>query len=47
MNYSIIAYIIGWILNFEALFMALPCITAISTMNIPAGHFSYLLCSAS
>ena len=29
MNYSIIAYIIGWILNFEALFMALPCITAI------------------
>ena len=45
MNYSIIAYIIGWILNFEALFMALPCI--FSTMNIPVGHFSYLLCSAS
>ena len=28
MNYSIISYIIGWILNFEALFMLLPCIVA-------------------
>lgn len=28
MNYSIIAYIVGWILNFEAVFMLLPCITA-------------------
>ena len=29
MNYSIICYIIGWILNFEALFMTLPCLTAL------------------
>ena len=29
MNYSIIFYILGWILNFEAAFMALPCIVAI------------------
>ena len=29
MNISIIAYIIGWILNCEAAIMVLPCITAI------------------
>ncbi|MEG0988500.1 MAG: TrkH family potassium uptake protein [Clostridium sp.] len=29
MNYSIIFYIMGWILNFEAAFMVLPCIVAI------------------
>lgn len=29
MNYSIIVHIIGWILNFEAAFMVLPCITAL------------------
>lgn len=29
MNYSIIIYIIGWILKLEAAFMVLPCITAI------------------
>lgn len=29
MNYSIILYIVGWILNFQAAFMILPCITAI------------------
>jgi len=29
MNYSIIFYIIGWILNIEAAFMLLPCITAL------------------
>ena len=29
MNYSIICYIIGWILNFEALFMTIPCLTAL------------------
>lgn len=47
MNYSIIAYIIGWILNFEALFMALPCITAIFYHEHSGWAFSYLLCSAS
>lgn len=29
MNYSIIIYILGWILNFEAAFMVLPCIVAV------------------
>jgi trk system potassium uptake protein TrkH len=29
MNYSIISYIIGWILNIEAAFMLLPCFTAV------------------
>lgn len=29
MNYSIIVYILGWILNFEAAFMILPCIVAL------------------
>lgn len=28
MNYSIIFYIIGWILNLEAAFMLLPCMTS-------------------
>lgn len=36
MNYSIIFYIIGWILNFEAVFMALPCIVAVIYRE-PAG----------
>lgn len=29
MNYAIIRYILGWILNFEAAFMLLPCIVAL------------------
>lgn len=29
MNYSIIVYIIGWILKFQAVFMLLPCMTAL------------------
>ena len=29
MNYSMIAYIIGWLLNIEAAFMILPCITGL------------------
>lgn len=29
MNYSIIFYIMGWILNFEAAFMIMPCIVAV------------------
>lgn len=28
MNFSMISYIIGWILNFEAILMLLPCLTA-------------------
>lgn len=29
MNYSIIVYILGWILKFQAVFMLLPCFTAL------------------
>lgn len=29
MNFRIIAYIIGWVCNFQGLFMLLPCITAL------------------
>lgn len=36
MNYSIIFYIMGWILNFEAAFMVLPCIVAL-IYGEPAG----------
>lgn len=36
MNYSIIIYILGWILNFEAAFMILPCIVAVLYKE-PAG----------
>ena len=30
MNYSIIGYILGWVLRIEAIFMLLPCITAVA-----------------
>lgn len=36
MNYSIIFYLMGWILNFEAAFMILPCIVAVLYKE-PAG----------
>ena len=29
MNFRIIAYIVGWVCNFQAIFMVLPCITAL------------------
>ena len=29
MNYRIIAYIVGWVLNLQAIFMALPSLTAV------------------
>ena len=29
MNFSMIVYILGWILNFEALFLIIPLIAAI------------------
>lgn len=29
MNYSIIRYLLGWVLIFEACFLTLPCITAV------------------
>ena len=43
MNYSVIFYIMGWILNFEAVFMILPCIVALIYKE-PAG--CYLLTMA-
>lgn len=43
MNYSVIFYIMGWILNFEAVFMILPCIVALIYKE-PAG--GYLLTMA-
>lgn len=36
MNYSIIFYLMGWILNFEAAFMIMPCIVAVLYKE-PAG----------
>ena len=29
MNYRIIAYIVGWVFNLQAIFMVLPCIAAV------------------
>ena len=29
MNFSIIIYLLGWILNFESIFLAVPAITAL------------------
>ena len=29
MNFRIIAYIVGWVCNFQAMFMVLPCITSL------------------
>ena len=29
MNFPIITYIVGWVCNFQAIFMILPCITAL------------------
>ena len=34
MNYSIVFYIIGWILNFEAAFMALPTAVALIYLSM-------------
>ncbi len=29
MNYSIVIYIVGWVMNFQAVFLALPCIVSL------------------
>ncbi len=42
MNYSIIIYILGHIFNFAAVFMILPCITAVIYQE-PAGLW-FLVC---
>lgn len=44
MNYHIIGYILGWILQFEALFLLLPCGVAI--IYGEASGFSFLIMSA-
>ena len=44
MNYSIVVYILGWILNFEAAFMALPC--AVSLLYQEKDGVSFLITMA-
>lgn len=39
MNYSIIIYILGWILKFQAVFMALPLITSLIYQETDAVSF--------
>lgn len=40
MNYSIILYILGWILNFQAAFMVLPCIVALIYQEMAGWSFA-------
>lgn len=39
MNYSIVVYILGWILNFAAAFMTLPCIVALLYQEADGWYF--------
>ena len=41
MNFRIISYIIGWVCNFQAVFMLLPCVTAMVYME--NDFFAFLL----
>ncbi len=41
MNFRIIAYIVGWVCNFQAIFMVLPCITALIYQE--QDFFSFLI----
>ena len=41
MNFRIISYIIGWVCNFQAVFMLLPCVTAMVYME--KDFFAFLL----
>lgn len=41
MNYSMIIYLLGWILNFEVIFLAVPAITALIYQEISG--FSFLI----
>lgn len=43
MNFSIIRYILGWVLNFEGAFMLLPCIVALIYRE--SSGWSFLICS--
>ena len=42
MNFRIIAYIVGWVCNFQAMFMVLPCITALIYQEHE--FFAFLIC---
>ena len=44
MNYSIIVYIIGYVLKIEGLFLLLPCLTALIYQE-PSG-FAFLISAA-
>lgn len=48
MNYRIIAYIIGWVLNLQAIFMALPSLTAViyNEEDISAFLITMVVCLA-
>lgn len=41
MNYSIVIYIVGWVMNFQAVFLALPCI--VSLIYKESEGWSYLI----
>lgn len=48
MNYRIIAYIVGWVFNLQAIFMVLPCLTAViyNEKDITAFLTAIVLCLA-
>ena len=48
MNYRIIAYIVGWVLNLQAIFMALPSLTAViyNEEDISAFLITMIICLA-
>lgn len=43
MNKSIIRYILGWVLNFEAVFMLVPCITALIYQESSGIYFAIVM----
>ena len=48
MNYRIIFYIVGWVFNLQAIFMVLPCLTAVIYGENDPGAFlvSIVICLA-
>ena len=48
MNYRIIFYIVGWVFNLQAIFMVLPCLTAVIYGETDLGAFlvSIVICLA-
>ena len=39
MNFRMVLYLLGWILNMESVFMALPCVTALIYGETAGIHF--------